>query len=182
MFATAKSFPSGLKCTEFTFPPTKATWKTAFPEYYFKYSFLDKDLQTFYSEERKISRLLITFASVAISIGCIGLFGLILFTSVQRTKEIGIRKILGATISGIVRLLSREFIILVLMAGVIAWPIAYFAMNSWLDGFEHKINLIANGWIFILSTCVAAAFAMITTGIQAIKAAMRNPTEALRSE
>jgi ABC-type antimicrobial peptide transport system permease subunit len=158
------------------------SWKAAFPEYYFTYSFLDKDLQTFYSEERKISRLLITFASVAISIGCIGLFGLILFTSVQRTKEIGIRKILGATISGIVNLLSKEFIVLVLIAGVIAWPIAWFAMNSWLDGFEHKINLFANGWIFIVSTCVAAAFAMITTGIQAIKAAMRNPTEALRSE
>lgn len=158
------------------------TWKTAFPEYYFTYSFLDKDLQTFYSEERKISRLLITFASVAISIGCIGLFGLILFASVQRTKEIGIRKILGATILGIVRLLSREFIVLVLLAGVVAWPIAYFAMNSWLDGFQNKIDLDSNGWIFVLSTCVAAAFAMFTTGIQAVKAATKNPTEALRSE
>lgn len=158
------------------------SWKSAFPEYYFTYSFLDKDLQTFYSEERKISRLLITFACVAISIGCIGLFGLILFTSVQRTKEIGIRKILGATVTGIVRLLSKEFIMLVVVAGVVAWPIAYFAMDSWLSGFQNKINLVTNGWIFILSTCVAAAFAMLTTGIQAIKAAMRNPTEALRSE
>lgn len=160
----------------------KASWSETFPEYYFTYSFLKDDLNTFYREERKISRLLISFAIVAVGIGCIGLFGLIMFTSAQRTKEIGIRKILGATITNIVSLLSKDFVILVFIAGVIAWPIGYYAMDSWLSGFTNRINLVGNVWVFFVSTLVAVAFAMFTVGFQAARAAARNPTESLRME
>lgn len=89
---------------------------------------------------------------------------------------------MGATITSIVQLLSKEFIRLVVVAGVIAWPIAYFARDSWLEGFQNKIDLVTHSWMFILSTFVAAAFAIATTGAQALKAAVRHPTEALRSE
>lgn len=157
-------------------------WKEAFPEYYFTYSFLDDDLASFYKEEQKLSRLLVAFASVAIGIGCIGLLGLIMFATVQRTKEVGIRKVLGATITSIATLLSKDFIILVVLAGIIAWPIAYYAMERWLEGFANKINLLQNSWMFVLAAALAIGFAVLTVGFQSVKAALRNPTESLRSE
>ncbi|MEJ7645905.1 MAG: ABC transporter permease [Chryseolinea sp.] len=157
-------------------------WKEAFTNYYFTYSFLDQDVATFYKEERKISRLLIAFATVAIMIGCIGLFGLIMLTSIQRTKEIGIRKILGATIANISALLSREFIALVAIAGIIGCPLAYYAMTNWLSGFANKISLLENSWVFVLAVAVGLAFALLTVGIQAFRAASKNPTESLRND
>lgn len=158
------------------------SWKETFPQYYFKYSFLEDDLATFYEEERKISRLLISFAIVAVGIGCIGLFGLIMFTAMQRTKEIGIRKILGATITNITTLLSKDFIILVAVAGAVACPIAYFAVKEWLAGFANKIGIIENGWVFPVAILMAVVFALITVGYQALMAAKRNPTESLRND
>src|SRR5882762_2055616 len=157
-------------------------WNEAFPEYYFTYAFLDEQLATFYKEERKMSRLLVAFASVAIGIGCVGLFGLIMFVSAQRTKEVGIRKILGATIANIVMLLSKEFIALVGMAGLIAWPIAWYAMNHWLEGFANRISLVANFWVFIFAAFLTVVFALLTISFQSIKAALANPTDSLRSE
>src|SRR5260221_11110154 len=157
-------------------------WKEAFPDYYFTYAFLDDQLSTFYKEERKMSRLLVAFASVAISIGCVGLLGLILFVSVQRTKEVGIRKILGATIANIVTLLSMEFIVLVGVAGLIAWPIAWYAMHHWLQGFANRISLVANSWIFIFAAVLSILFALLTVSFQSIKAALANPADSLRSE
>lgn len=158
------------------------SWKETFPEYYFKATFLEDDLATFYQEERKISRLLISFAVVAIAIGCIGLFGLIMFTSMQRTKEIGIRKILGATITNITTLLSKDFIILVAVAGAVACPIAYFASKEWLAGFANSIGIVENSWVFPVAILLAVVFALITVGYQAIMAARRNPTESLRND
>jgi ABC-type antimicrobial peptide transport system permease subunit len=157
-------------------------WKESFNDYYFTYSFLDNDIATFYKEERRISKLLIAFAIVAMLIGCIGLFGLIMFTSIQRTKEIGIRKILGATVANISALLSREFIALVAIAGIIGSPIAYYFMTGWLSGFKNQISLIENSWVFVAAIVVALSFAFVTVSIQALQAARRNPTESLRSD
>jgi len=119
---------------------------------------------------------------VAIGIGCVGLLGLIMFVSAQRTKEVGIRKILGATLANIVTLLSKEFIALVGVAGLIAWPIAWYAMDHWLQGFVNRISLLANSWIFIFAAVLSILFALLTVSFQSIKAALANPTDSLRSE
>ena len=157
-------------------------WKAAFPEYYFTYDFLDEQLATFYKEEKKISRLFVAFAFVAISIGCIGLLGLIMFVSAQRTKEVGIRKVLGASITNIATLLSKDFIILVLVAGLIASPIGYYFMDKWLQGFVNRISLADNAWVFVFSAMLALLFAAVTVGVQSLKAALANPTDSLRNE
>ena len=120
------------------------------------------------------------FAGIAIFVACLGLFGLVAFTAERRTKEIGIRKVLGASVSGIVMLLSKDFVKLVLIANVIAWPIAYWAMRDWLANFAYRINL---DWqIFALSGGLALVVAVLTVGYQAWKAARANPVDALRYE
>ncbi len=157
-------------------------WKEAFPGNYFTYAFLDDDLATFYKEEEKISRLLIAFAIVTIGIASMGLFGLITLVTVQREREISIRKILGASISQLATILSRDYVILVAVGGLLAWPVAYYAMQSWLEEFSNRINLSGNWWVFLISTSIALLLAIITVGIQAIKSALGNPADALRRE
>jgi putative ABC transport system permease protein len=157
-------------------------WKEAFPGNYFTYAFLDDQLATFYKEETKMSRLLTAFSVVAISIGCIGLFGLIAFVVTQRAKEVSIRKILGATIVNLAANLSRDFITLVLIAGLIAWPIAYYALDQWLQGFANRIDMLDNAWAFVLALVAAVGFALLTVSFQTIKAALANPVDQLRSE
>jgi ABC-type antimicrobial peptide transport system permease subunit len=157
-------------------------WKEAFPGYFFTYAFLDDQLSTFYKEEKKLSRLLIIFATVAVGISCIGLFGLISFAAVQRAKEIGIRKILGATISTLATLLSKDFIVLVVIAGCVALPIAYYSMDQWLKTFSNHIQLTDNVWVFAVGAGLAVLFALVTTSIQSVKAALTNPVDSLRNE
>ncbi|MBX2915413.1 MAG: ABC transporter permease [Cyclobacteriaceae bacterium] len=157
-------------------------WKETFTGNYFTWAFLDDQLATFYHEEKKIASLLITFASIAICIGCIGLFGLIAFVATQRAKEVSIRKILGATVAHLTAILSGNFIKLVLIAGMIAWPIAYYIMESWLQGIANRIELLDNAWVFVLSLLVTVALAIITLSTQTIKAALENPVKNLRSE
>jgi ABC-type antimicrobial peptide transport system permease subunit len=157
-------------------------WKETFPNYYFTYAFLDDSLSTFYQEDRKVARLLGIFSIIAISIGCLGLFGLIMFAAVQRTKEVGIRKVLGATISDIITLLSKDFVILILIASACAWPVSYYLMNKWLEGFANSIRIADNLWIFGLSGLISLLLALITVGHQAIKSALTNPTDSLRTE
>lgn len=157
-------------------------WREAFPGNYFTYKFLDDQLETFYSEEKKLSRLLTVFAGVAIAIGCIGLLGLITFTTVQRSKEIGIRKVLGATIGSLAALLSKEFVILVTIAVVLATPVAWYAMDQWLNGFANHIGIPEYSWIFLLAGGIAVLMAVITVSSQAIKAAFANPVDSLRAE
>ncbi|MDE2725584.1 MAG: hypothetical protein OXI59_19615, partial [Gemmatimonadota bacterium] len=111
---------------------------------------------------------------------CMGLFGLAAFTVEQRVKEIGVRKVLGASVSNIVILVSRTFAIMVLIANLFAWPVAYFAMRSWLDGFAYRTDL--SWWIFVLSGVVALAIALFTVSFHALRAALSNPVEALRHE
>ena len=155
-------------------------WQKYIPEKPFEYRFLDENLARSYMAEQRIGTLVTVFAGLAIIIACLGLFGLASFTAEQRTKEIGIRKTLGASVPNIVRLLSREFVILVLLADVIAFPLAYWAMNEWLAGFAYRIDLGA--LIFVLSGFLTMAIAIMTVSTQAIRAALTDPATALRYE
>ena len=156
------------------------TWKSRFPNHYFKYQFLDDTVQAAYANERKLSNFLSLFAIVGIFIGCLGLFGLVSFVVTQRTKEIGIRKVLGATVVSVVALLSRDFLKLVLIAFVIASPIAYYAMTEFLKGYEYKIDI--EWWVFALAGLLAVGIALLTVSFQSVKAALMNPVKSLRSE
>lgn len=157
-------------------------WKETFPGNFFTYAFLDEQLETFYKEEKKLSKLLTAFAGVAVAIGCIGLFGLITFTTVQRQKEIGIRKVLGASVASLTGLLSKEFVVLVGLAVLLASPIAWYAMNDWLNTFANHIAIGEYSWIFIVAGGVAVLLAVVTVSFQAIRAAFGNPVDSLRAE
>lgn len=146
----------------------------------FEYSFLDDEVQKQYETEMTLSRIINAFTLMAIFISCLGLFGLAAFSAEQRNKEIGIRKVLGASVTGIVQLLSKDFLKLVLIAIVIATPIAWWAMHKWLQNFAYKMNL--SWWMFAAAGMVAILIALFTVGFQAIKASVVNPVKSLRSE
>src|SRR5678815_1988851 len=155
-------------------------WKSKAPGQPFSYSFLDEDFNKMYNAEQRTGKLFITFAVFAIFIACLGLFGLVTYAAEQRTKEIGIRKVLGANISGIVTMLSKDFAKLVLIASLIAFPLAWWAMNKWLQSFAYRINI--SWWIFVVAAIAAIVIALITVSFQAIKAAVANPVKSLRTE
>ena len=155
-------------------------WKEAFPQYYFSYQFLDDDLASWYEKERNTSRLLSLFAGIAIFISCLGLYGLISFITAQKTKEVGIRKVLGATVSHIVYLFTKDFVLLVAIAFGIAAPIGYYFMQQWLSDFTYKIDL--SWWMFAVAALVGIVIAVITISFQSIKAALANPVDSLRNE
>jgi putative ABC transport system permease protein len=158
----------------------ESTWKKLNPNEPFEYSFLDQDFQKNYESEERQARLIRSFTLVAIIISCLGLFGLATFTAEQRTKEIGIRKVLGASVYGVVALLSKDFLKLVLVAVVIASPLAWWGMNKWLQNFAYKTSI---GWpVFALTALIALFIAVATVSFQAIKAAVANPVKSLRSE
>lgn len=146
----------------------------------FIYSFMDEDFNHLYQSEQQTGKIFITFAFFAILIACLGLFGLITYAAEQRTKEIGIRKVLGATVTNVTTLLSADFVKLVLLAILIATPIAWFAMEKWLQGFAYRTHL--SWWIFALAGIIALLIALATVSFQAIKAALANPVKSLRSE
>jgi predicted permease len=155
-------------------------WKALFPNHFFKYQFLDDAIQTAYANERKLANFLTLFAGVGIFIGCLGLFGLVSFVVTQRTKEIGVRKVLGASVTSVVALLSKDFLKLVLIAFVIASPIAWYAMTEFLQGYEYKIDI--EWWVFALAGVLAVAIALLTVSFQSIRAALMNPVKSLRTE
>jgi putative ABC transport system permease protein len=158
----------------------KGIYHEFFPGEMFDYFFLDADFYSQYQSEEKTSRLFSVFTIIGIFIAGLGLFGLSSFIAEQRTKEIGIRKVLGAPVPGIVALLSKEFIKWVMISTIIAWPVAYFASNSWLQGFAYRTNL---GWApFVLSAFAALLIAVLTVSGQSIKAARANPVKTLRYE
>jgi len=158
------------------------TWDRFNPDFPCEYFFLDTDFERRYQSEAKLQRLFGYFSGLAIFIGCLGLLGLASFAAEQRTKEIGIRKILGAPSAGIVVLLSREFARWVLAANIIAWPLAYLVMRGWLKNFAYRIDLNASLWLFPLAGLLALLIAWLTVGYQAFKAARTNPIESLRYE
>ncbi len=146
----------------------------------FEYNFLDQNFERQYRAEQMQGKLLLTFTGLAISIACLGLFGLITFTTEQRRKEIGIRKVLGGSVAGVVVLLAKNLLVLIVVAAVIATPIAWYAMNGWLQDFAYHIEI--GLWVFIVAGISAVVVAMLTVSTQAARSAMANPTEALRSE
>jgi len=158
----------------------KTKWTSFSPNEQFSYSFMDADFDSLYRTEQRISSLSVIFTSLAIIIACLGLVGLAAYAAEQRTKEIGIRKVLGASMSGIVGMLSRDFIKLVIIAIVIASPLAWYAMNYWLQDFAYRINI--QWWIIALAGTAAILIAFVTISFQSIKAALTNPVKSLRSE
>ena len=170
---SGKNIPSALSHIE-------KTWRKFLPETPYQYNFLDENFKRLYESEERQKSIFTVFAFIAIFIACLGLFGLSAFAISQRVKEIGIRKVLGASVNTIVALLSKDFLKLVVIAAVIAFPIAWFAMDSWLQDFAYRINI--PWWIFILAGVIAGLIAFVTISFQAIKAAIANPVKSLRSE
>ena len=158
----------------------ESNWKQFKAEGPFAYSFLDERFQATYRAEQKAGQILGIFAGLTIFVACLGLFGLATFTAEQRTKEIGVRKVLGASLTSIVSLLSRDFLKLVLVAIVLAAPIAGYAMNRWLQDFAYRIDL--EWWVFALAGLLAVGIALLTVSFQSVKAALMNPVKSLRSE
>lgn len=155
-------------------------WKAQFPNHFFKYQFLDDTVQNAYANERKLSNFLTLFAFVGIFIGCMGLFGLVSFVVTQRTKEIGVRKVLGATVAGLVAQLSKDFLKLVFVAFGVATPLAWYVMHRFLQGYEYKISI--EWWVFALAGLLTMGIALLAVGFQSVKAALVNPVKSLRSE
>ena len=158
----------------------KKIWEQTFPDYVYEYSFLDDKIDNFYKQENQLTQLYKIFAAIAIFLSCLGLYGLASFMAVQRIKEVGIRKILGATTGNIVYLFSKEFVILITIAFAIATPIAWYYMHQWLQGYAYRIDI--NFWLFAVSGLIAIVIALATISFQAIKAAIANPVESLRTE
>jgi ABC-type antimicrobial peptide transport system permease subunit len=150
------------------------------PGFPFKYYFTDSEIAKNYKSEYTVSKLSRYFAFLAIFISCLGLFGLVTFTAEQKTKEIGIRKVLGASVTGIVRMLSKDFLKLVLIAAVIAFPVAWWAMHKWLNDFAYRVDI--GWWVFVVAGIAALLIALLTISFQSIKAAIANPVKSLRTE
>lgn len=158
----------------------KNTWKEFTPDYPIEYKFLEDNFDQMYHSEEKLKSLLWIFTAIAIFVGCLGLFGLAAYTAERRKKEVGIRKVLGASSAGVVMLLSKDFIKLVLISLLIASPVAWYFMNRWLEDFAYRINI---SWgVFILAGSLTIIIALVTVSLQAIKAAVANPVESLRNE
>ena len=155
-------------------------WKNYQQDVPFEYTFLDDDLNAAYRSDRQLASLFGIFTALSIFVACLGLFGLVAFTAQQRTKEIGIRKVLGASVAGIVKLLSLDFLRLVILALIVASPIAWIAMDHWLQDFAYRIDI--PWWAFVIAGIAALGIALLTVSFQAIKAAIRNPIESLRTE
>jgi putative ABC transport system permease protein len=155
-------------------------WKAMAVGQPFTYSFMDDDFNNTYKSEQQTGKIFISFAVFAIFIACLGLFGLVTYAAEQRTKEIGIRKVLGASVNGIVAMLSKDFLKLVLIAMIIAFPVAWWAMHSWLRHFAYRISI--TWWVFAIAGAMALLIALLTVCLQAIKAAIANPIKSLRTE
>ena len=155
-------------------------WSTLAPAYPFEYTFVDEAFARNYTATQRLSETIRAFTLLAILVACLGLFGLVSFTTEQRTKEIGVRKVLGASVTGIWILLSKDFLKLVAVAFVVAAPLAYVAMNRWLEEFAYRVDV---SWpIFVMAGVAALLVALLTVSYQSIKAALGNPVDSLRYE
>lgn len=155
-------------------------WKEIYPEYPFEYHFLDEAIQNQYRSEQATGKIVTVFTILALFISCLGIFGLSSYTAEQRTKEIGVRKILGATVTSIVKHISKEFVVLVTIANIIIWPLAYFIMSRWLETFAYRITI--GWWPFVLTGISVLAVSLLTVSWQIIRAATANPADSLRYE
>jgi len=156
------------------------TWKSIIPDYPLEYNFLDDDFNRLYRAEDNLGRLVKYFSILAVLIACLGLFGLASFTAEQRVREIGIRKVLGATTPGLTLSLCKEFVWLVVISNIIAWPAAFYAARNWLEGFAYRTDM---GWgLFVFTGILALIIALVTVSYQTLKAAQSNPSEVLKYE
>ena len=158
----------------------ESKYKEMAPGMPFSYQFLDESFDNMYREEQRVGKVALTFSLLAVLIACLGLFGLATYMAEQRTKEIGVRKVLGASVPNIISMLSKDFLRLVLISIVFAVPVAWWGMNKWLEDFAYRISI--NWWIFIVAGAVALLIALATVSFQAIKAALANPVKSLRTE
>ena len=158
----------------------KSQWASYGSGTAFNYSFLDQQFESLYINEQRTGKIFTSFAVIAVIIASLGLFGLAAFTIRQRVKEIGIRKVLGASPGGITVMLSKEFLKLIGIASLIAFPVTWYAMNKWLQDFAYRINI--EWWVFVLAGFIALLVAAITISFQSIKASLANPVKSLRSE
>lgn len=163
-----------------TLASIETAWKKQFPDGIFEYAFVDNQIDSYYESENRLYTLFRIFAGLAILISCLGLWGLVTYASQQRTKEIGIRKVLGASVNAILILLTKDFIVLVFTAFIVASPLTYYFMNDWLNNFAYHISI---GWgTFVTAGISLIAFALLTVSIQTMKAALTNPVKSLKSE
>jgi len=174
------SFKVNAKDIQSLVKQVEAKWKTMAPGMPFSYRFMDDAFDNIYRAEQRVGKVAITFSVLAIFIACLGLFGLVTYMAEQRTKEIGVRKVLGASIPNLVTMLSKDFLKLVIIAAVVAFPVAGWAMHTWLQDFAYRINI--DWWIFLLAGIIALLIALVTVCFQAVKAAMANPVKSLRTE
>jgi ABC-type antimicrobial peptide transport system permease subunit len=158
----------------------KKIWEQTFPNYVYEYRFLDEKIESYYKQENQLSQLYKLFAAIAIFLSCLGLYGLASFMAVQRIKEVGIRKVLGASAGNIIYLFSKEFIVLIAIAFLIATPVAWYFMHNWLQDYAYRIDI--SWWLFAAAGLAAIAVALVSIGFQAIKAAIANPVKSLRTE
>jgi putative ABC transport system permease protein len=163
-----------------TLQQLEAKWKAFAPIVPFEYSFLDKNFEALYDSEKRLGEVFSIFTFLSIIVGCLGLFGLSIYTAERRTKEIGIRKVLGASVQNLIGLLSKEFIRLVIIAIIVAFPIGWWAMNGWLKDFAYQVKI--SWWVFALAGLGAMLIALLTVSFQAIKSALANPVKSLRTE
>ena len=166
--------------TKTTLEALDKIWSKTYPEQIFSYQFLDEQIAQFYTTESTLLSLIEAFSLLAIFINCLGLYGLMKFMAVQKTKEIGIRKVLGSSVAQIVWIFEKEFSILIIISFLIASPIAWYSMNNWLQDFKYRIDISPS--IFIVAILFTTFFAIITVSYQAIRAAMANPVKSLRTE
>lgn len=155
-------------------------WTAVAPDQDFEYKFLDETIAAQYQAEQRTDRIVKIASLLSIFIACMGLFGLATLAVTKRTKEIGIRKVLGANVSGIVGLFSKDFAKLIIIAAVIAFPLAWWFMNDWLKDFAYRVNI--SWWVFVLAGISALLIALLTVSFQAIRAAIANPVKSLRTE
>lgn len=163
-----------------TLAKIESAFNKVYPENVYQLTFIDEQLARLYEQEIKNYNLFKAFSAISIFICCIGLWGLITFVVVRKTKEIGIRKVLGASVSNIVGLLSTDFLKLIFIALVVASPVAWYFMHEWLQDFAYRVNI--SWWVFALAGLIALVIAFATISFQAIKAALANPVRNLRTE
>src|SRR5258708_26152205 len=154
-------------------------WNNTYPDFIYEYQFLDDKIAALYKQESRVSQLFKIFSGIAIFISCLGLYGFVSFMAVQRTKEVGIRKVLGASVSNIIYLFSREFTLLIGVAFLIATPISYYFMHRWLQNFAYRIDIGVG--IFFSTILISESIAWLTVGYQAIKASVANPVNSLKT-
>lgn len=175
---------AGIKVEPLNLPGTlkliETAWSETYPDYVFSYEFLDERIGDFYAREAQLNKLFQIFAGIAIFIGCLGLYGLVSFVAAQKTKEIGIRKVMGASVANILILFTAEFTKLVIIAFILAAPLAYYFMNNWLQEFDYKIKIGAG--VFVIAIISSLFVALLTVGYKAINASFANPIRALKSE